>query len=61
MINFVVTVLCAVHIGSKCPIPNGHYGTYQAHSKEECISVAKNIIAGFGYTAADFRIVCKEK
>ena len=58
--NFIVTVLCSVHLVS-CPIPDGYKKDLKATSKEECEHRAKKAISMFGYAAADFRISCKEK
>ena len=60
MNTFLVTVMCIAHLKT-CPIPSGYKDSYQAPNKQTCEKVAKDIISGFGYAAANFRIECKEK
>ena len=59
--NYLVIVMCAVHMGSRCPIPKGATQEHQFTSKTECEKTAKSYIAAFGYVAADFHVVCREK
>lgn len=61
MVNFIVTVVCAVHLGSNCPIPKGYHSTHQAESAAECVHKARQVIAGYGYQPTDFRISCTRR
>ena len=57
---YVVSILCAAHIGN-CPIPNGYKATYQVKDKQTCEKLAKGIIGNLGFATADFVVTCKEK
>lgn len=64
MHHFIVTVLCAAHIGNNCPIPQGMEKPYNAPNKQICETTARrvlgNMAAAYGFNASDFRVRCKE-
>lgn len=56
--TFTVIVACVVGFAS-CPLKSEHRQTISAPSERECVATARTAIAGFGYSASNFRIRCQ--
>lgn len=63
MHQFIVKIMCAAHIGSNCPIPQGMEKPYNAPNKQICESAARHVLgnmaAAYGFNASDFKVRCK--